>query len=254
MEGYKAALEEELEIIVKLDGDGQMDPTLLPELVAPIVDGYADYAKGNRFYNLERISKMPKARIFGNALLSFLTKLSAGYWDIFDPTNGYTAIHWKVAQELPFEKISQRYFFESDMLFRLNTVRAVVVDVPMDARYGAESSGLSIRKILPGFAARHFANFVKRLFYNYYLRDMSVASIQLPFGILMTVLGVVYGGASWIGGIQRDVPSLPGTVTLSALLIIVGTQLILAFLGYDIASVPRNPIHKRLHMRGGGLK
>ena len=135
IEGYKVALRDGMEVIVKLDGDGQMDPALIPDLVRPIAAGDADYTKGNRFYNLERIREMPRLRIVGNALLSLMTKLSAGYWDIFDPTNGFTAIHWKVARQLPFEKISRRYFFETDMLFRLNTIRAVVLDVPMDARY-----------------------------------------------------------------------------------------------------------------------
>ena len=95
--------------------------------MAPRKDNEADYTKGNRFYNLEEILTMPKSRIFGNAMLSFVNKISSGYWNIFDPTNGYTAIHTDVIRMLPLSKISKRYFFESDMLFRLNTIKAVVV-------------------------------------------------------------------------------------------------------------------------------
>src|SRR3990167_585640 len=120
MAGYRAAMLEHATLIVKLDGDGQMDPSLIPQLVAPILRGDADYTKGNRFFNLEKIRSMPTLRLFGNALLSLITKLSTGYWDLFDPTNGYTAIHAAVAKHLPLEKISQGYFFESDILFRLN--------------------------------------------------------------------------------------------------------------------------------------
>ena len=83
---------------------------------------------------------MPGVRLFGNAVLSLLAKLSTGYWHVFDPTNGYTAIHARVAQRLPFGKINRRYFFETDILFRLNTIRAVVVDIPMDALYGDEKA------------------------------------------------------------------------------------------------------------------
>ena len=133
MSGYRAAIEEGVDIIVKVDGDGQMDPSLIPYFVEPIISGNADYTKGNRFFDLESVRAMPRIRLFGNAVLSFMTKMSSGYWDLFDPTNGYTAIHADVAKHLPFEKISKRYFFETDILFRLNTVRAVVVDMPMEA-------------------------------------------------------------------------------------------------------------------------
>ena len=110
MVGYKAAIKDDADIIVKVDGDGQMDPSLIPDFVAPIQSGEADYTKGNRFFDLEVIRAMPKVRLFGNAVLSFMTKLSSGYWDLFDPTNGYIAIHVDVARHLPFEKISRRIF------------------------------------------------------------------------------------------------------------------------------------------------
>ncbi|MDO8341564.1 MAG: glycosyltransferase family 2 protein, partial [Cellvibrio sp.] len=124
--GYRAAIADGAEVIVKLDGDGQMDPRLIPNFIEPILAGDADYTKGNRFFDLEEINGMPKVRLFGNAVLSLMTKLSSGYWDLFDPTNGYTAIHAEVARHLPFSKISHSYFFETDILFRLNTLRAVV--------------------------------------------------------------------------------------------------------------------------------
>ena len=242
--GYRAALEAGADVIVKVDGDGQMDPSLIPTFVAPIVAGEADYTKGNRFFDLEEIRAMPKARLFGNTALSFMTKLSSGYWDLFDPTNGYTAIHADVARHLPFEKISRRYFFETDMLFRLNTLRAVVVDVPMDAQYGDEVSSLKISKIVSEFLFKHVRNFFKRIFYNYYLRDMSLASIELPLGVLLFISGCVFGAYHWINSLQEGVATPAGTVMLAALPILMGSQLILAFLGYDIANVPRRPLHR----------
>ena len=246
MAGYQAAIADGMDIIVKIDGDGQMDPRLIREFVMPIVSGEADYTKGNRFFDLEGVRTMPRTRLLGNAALSFMTKFSSGYWDLFDPTNGYTAIHRDVAAHLPFDKISRRYFFETDILFRLNTLHAVVVDVPMVAKYGDEVSNLSIRRIIGEFLVKHFRNFLKRIFYNYYLRDMSIASIELPLGLTLLLFGTIHGAVNWTESINSGAPTSAGTVMLSALSIILGVQLILAFLGHDMANVPRRTLHKRL--------
>ncbi|MDD2759411.1 MAG: glycosyltransferase family 2 protein [Methylomonas sp.] len=244
MTGYKAAIEAGADIIVKIDGDGQMDPRLIPDFIAPIIAGEADYTKGNRFFDLEKIRSMPKRRLFGNAVLSFMTKFSSGYWDLFDPTNGYTAIHADVARHLCFEKISRRYFFETDMLFRLNTLRAVVLDIPMDAHYGDEESNLEISKIIGEFLFKHFRNFLKRIFYNYYLRDMSLASLELPLGLLFFISGSGFGIYHWINSLQSGIPTSAGTVMLAALPMLIGLQLLLSFLAYDISNIPRKPFHK----------
>ncbi len=242
--GYLAALQDDMQILVKIDSDGQMDPSLIPEFTDPIFSGEADYAKGNRFYNLEGVRAMPRLRLWGNAVLSLLCKLSSGYWTIFDPTNGYTAIHADVVRLLPFDKISNRYFFETDMLFRLNTLRAMVIDVPMDARYANEVSNLMISRVVGEFFSKHIRNFAKRIFYNYYLRDMSIASIQLPVGIILFGFGFSYGCYHWTYSSFTQTVTPAGTVMLSALPIILGIQFILAFIGYDINTVPNRPIHR----------
>lgn len=246
MTGYQAALHEGMEIIVKVDGDGQMNPALIPIFVEPILKGEADYTKGNRFFELERVRSMPRARLFGNAILSFMTKISSGYWNIFDPTNGYTAIQADVASLLPLEKISRRYFFETDMLFRLNTLRAVVVDIPMSACYADEVSSLKISKIVGEFMVKHARNSLKRLFYNYYLRDLSVASLELPLGLMLLGFGGLFGVWQWVHAAQAGISTPAGTVMLAALPALMGLQFSLAFLSYDIAAVPRRPIHPSL--------
>ena len=245
MNGYRHAVADGMDVIVKLDGDGQMDPAFIPTLVAPLLTGEADYAKGNRFFDLAHIYRMPRARIAGNAVLSFMTKLSSGYWDVFDPTNGFTAIRAPIASRLPLDRISQRYFFESDMLFRLGTLRAVVVDVPMEPVYGEETSGLSIPRIVPEFLYKHARNFSKRVFYNYFLRDMSLASFELVAGIPLLVFGVVLGLAKWIESAGTGQSTPAGTVMLAALPIIVGLNFVMAFLAYDIANVPRRRFASR---------
>ena len=254
MTGYRAAISSGANVIVKVDGDGQMDPSLIPDFILPIIMGEADYTKGNRFYDLEEVRTMPRVRLFGNAVLSLMAKLSTGYWDLFDPTNGYTAIHADVARHLPFAKISKRYFFETDILFRLNTLRAVVVDVPMSAKYGDEVSNLKISKIIGEFLFKHVRNFFKRIFYNYYLRDMSLASLELPLGVLLLLFGTAFGGYNWYESAHLSAVTPAGTVMLAALPILMGMQLVLAFLGNDIVSVPRRPRHKAFRVSGSSTK
>ena len=244
--GYRAACDDGCTILVKIDGDGQMDPALLPRFIGPIVAGQADYAKGNRFWDLANLRGMPAGRIVGNLGLSFLTKLSSGYWDVFDPTNGFTALHAAVARRLPLDRVHRGYFFESDLLFRLATVRAVVVDVPMDARYGDERSSLRPARVFGTFLFGNVRNTAKRLFYNYFLRDFSVAMLELIVGAALLAFGVVVGTEAWMTSARTGQPTLPGTVMLAGLPILAGLQLLLAFLSYDIAAVPRRPIHPAL--------
>jgi uncharacterized protein (DUF2164 family) len=171
-----------------------------------------------------------------------MTKVSSGYWNLFDPTNGYTAIHASVASHLPFDKISRRYFFETDILFRLNTLRAVVVDIPMNSKYADEESNLKISKIMGEFFVKHLRNTGKRIFYNYYLRDMSLASLELPIGLFMMLFGAIYGGYHWYLSSLVEALTPAGTVVISAISLVMGLQLLLAFIGYDIASIPTRPI------------
>lgn len=244
--GYRAALADGHEIVVKLDGDGQMDPSLIPYLVEPIVRGDADYAKGNRFFNVDDVRAMPRHRLFGNAGLSFLTKLASGYWNIFDPTNGFTAIHARLLERLSLDRIDSRYFFESDMLFRLGTMRAAVVDVPMAAKYGEETSNLRARRAVLPFLGKNLRNFFKRLFYNYVLRDFSVGSVQLLLFALLLPLGLIFSGYFWWQSARTGVAATSGEVMIAALPLIVAVQLLLAFLAYDVESTPRRAIHRNL--------
>tara|TARA_B110000503_G_scaffold101199_1_gene151260 strand:- start:200 stop:1144 length:945 start_codon:yes stop_codon:yes gene_type:complete len=243
--GYRAALDSEADIVVKVDGDGQMDPGLIPRLVEPILRGEADYVKGNRFDSLEDLFEMPQVRIFGNAVLSFWSKLSTGYWSITDPTNGFTAVHSKALRAVNLDKLRKSYFFESDLLFRLSVANAVVTDMPMKAVYGNERSHLRIRKVLFEFPYRHTVNLMKRVFYKYYLRDWSIASFELPIGLSFTVFGIWFGLASVAAANSLGQAATAGQVTLSAVGIILGVQLLLSFLAYDIQAEPRIPKQRR---------
>ena len=244
--GYRKALTDGADIVVKLDGDGQMDPQLIPAFTSHIERGLADYTKGNRFYAIENLEGMPFVRVFGNAVLSFVNKLASGYWNVMDPTNGYTAIHSSALGALPLSKLEKRYFFESDMLFRLNTVRAVVRDVPMKAFYGEEKSNLSIVQVIRDFPSKYLTRFFKRLFYSYILRDLNVCSIQMLGGISMFVFGVVYGGYHWYLSAMNGVPTPTGTVMLAVLPVMIGVQLLLSAISFDVANIPSIPLQETL--------
>lgn len=240
--GYRRALEFQSDVVIKVDGDGQMDSSKIPEMARQIFEGQADYVKGNRFFDINTVRSMPKARIFGNLALSFFAKFSTGYWRIFDPNNGFTAISSTALSRIDLEKIDNRYFFESDMLFRLNLARAVVVDLPMDARYGTERSNLKISKVILEFPVKHLRNFIKRIAYTYYLRDFTLASIELPIGVALTSFGFTSGLANFINSQALDRGTPTGTLILISMSILGGIQLILSFFSYDIDSSPSKPI------------
>jgi glycosyltransferase involved in cell wall biosynthesis len=243
--GYKAAYADGSDVVVKIDGDGQMDPSLISAIAKPVVEGSADYSKGDRFDSLENLFGMPKVRIFGNAVLSLWAKFSTGYWSMTDPTNGFTAIHRRALEAMNLDKIRRSYFFESDILFRLNIANCVVADVPMAAVYGSEKSNMSILKVMFEFPWRHTVNLWKRIFYRYYLREWNVGSFELPLGVFLVVFGAWFGLSSFLNASAAGVATTAGQVTGSAVALILGVQLLLSFLSYDVQSEPRIPRQRR---------
>lgn len=245
--GYRCAIGHGFSVIVKIDSDNQMNPAFIPALAAPIIEGEADYVKGNRFFDIERVREMPTVRLLGNAGLTFISRVSSGYWNLSDPTNGFTAIHADVASILPLHKLHQRYFFESDMLFRLSSFGAVAVEQPIESRYSGETSHLSVLRCLVTFPFLHLRNFVKRLFYNYFLRNFDFASVYLLVGVAMVSFGAIFGSLEWLESSQTGKPATTGTVMLSVLPLLVGFQLLLAFIHHDVARIPSRPIHQRIN-------
>ena len=162
MTGYRQALADGADVIVKIDGDGQMAPALCRRFVAPILRGEADYTKGNRFYDLAKSHRMPTERIFGNAVLSLPDQALRRLLGRVRPHQRLHRHPCRRTAAAPARQGEPRYFFETDMLFRLNTVRAVVVDVPMDALYAGREEQPPDPAVLPEFLVKHARNFVKR--------------------------------------------------------------------------------------------
>ena len=247
LSGYAKAFSLGADIIVKIDGDDQMDPAYLPFLLDPVLQKKADYAKGNRFLHTTALQRMPFLRRLGNVGLTFYTKIASGYWDFFDPTNGYTAIDRNALTLLSTADISRDYFFESNMLLALRHINAVIRDVPIPSRYGDEKSSLSIKRVLFSFPYRLIKGFFKRISREHFWFDFNAGSLLLLFGLILFIFGFIWGIAKWYQSVATGVAATTGTVLIVVLPIIVGVQFLIQILVLDISRIPRDPlsqIHK----------
>lgn len=243
--GFKKAMDLNVSIVIKVDGDGQMPMDYLNDLIAPILLGQADFSKGNRFANFEDMMHMPLIRRIGNLGLSFITKAASGYWNVFDPTNGFFAMDGHTLRKLRLDYLHPRYFFESSLLCALYRVGSAIEDIPMPAKYGEEISSLSEWKTLLEFPPLLFRRFINRIWLRYFVLDFSVASISLIFSFLFLIFGGVWGLYWWSRSIQTGVAATSGTVIIAALPVILGFQLFLQFLTIDVQNIPESPINKR---------
>ena len=238
--GFKRSIELNSDITIKIDGDDQMDTSYLPALIKPIVDNKADYTKGNRFRDFKALRQMPVLRRFGNLGLSFMIKAASGYWNIFDPNNGFVAISNEMLKTIDINKIHKRYFFESSMLIELYHADAVIQEIPMKARYGNEVSNLSLTRTLFGFPPKLLKAFIRRIILKYFLFDFNIASLYLLFGVPLFFLGLIYGITNYIEYGSSHTPAPTGTVVIPTLLIIMGFQLLLSATSYDISNYPKS--------------
>lgn len=237
--GFKKALELDCDITIKMDGDGQMDHANIHRLIKPIKEGTADFSKGNRFRDFKALKSMPAFRRFGNLGLSFLIKAASGYWNVFDPTNGFIAIHKETLNSINFNKVHKRYFFESSLLIELYYVNAVIVEVPMKALYADESSNLSISRTLFEFPPKLLYALIRRIVLKYFLFDFNIASLYLLFGFPVFLFGATYGIINYIRYASHNTPAPTGTVVIPTLLIILGFQLLLSAANYDVTNYPK---------------
>jgi glycosyltransferase involved in cell wall biosynthesis len=244
--GFKAAMADKMDIIIKIDGDGQMNSADIPRLISPIAAGHADFSKGNRFYFPKQLAQMPVLRLAGNSVLSLVNKAVSGYWSIIDPTNGFLAIHRIALEMLPLDNLDRRYFFESDLLFRLSTIRAVVRDVPIDVRYADEKSSLKISRVLFDFPGKYLSRLLKRILYLYLIRDFNFGTISLLGSIPLLFFGLAFGALKWTHNMRLHTYTPSGTVMLAALPLILGFQLFLTFVVYDLQAEPRVPLQSLL--------
>ncbi len=234
---HLAALELGADINVVMAGDAQMDPEYLPQLLDPVVDGFG-FAKANRFFSGESFAGMPGYRVFGNVVLSFMTKLASGYWHIFDPQNGYTAIRAEVLRRLPLNRVAARYSFENDLLIHLNILDVPIVDVPIPAIYADETSSIKLRKVIPELMSMLFSGYWRRVWWKYMVWSFSAVALLLIAGLVLIALGVAAG--LWVLAASIGSPTA-GSVMLAVVPFVVGVQMLLVSLQLDIQASPNRP-------------
>lgn len=236
--GFKYALELQTDIIVKVDGDGQMDLTQMTKLIEPLNQGF-DYAKANRFTHFKALKTMPKIRLIGNALLSFTLKMASGYWFISDVANGYIAINSKTLATIDLDKISKRYFFESDMIIQLGLNRIGLKEVAMPSIYADENSSINLLQVALSFPLKVFKAFCKRIFLQYFIYDFNMASIYLMLGTPMLIWGGSFGAYRWYLGATEGLINNTGVVMLAVMPLIIGIQFLLQAISIDISNTPK---------------
>jgi len=237
--GFKEAIEQQCDIVVKIDGDGQMDTSYLNKMVSTIVQGNYDFTKGNRFFDRKMLQKMPTIRRIGNIGMGFLIKMASGYWHIFDPTNGFICIKTDTLQKIEMKRLSKRYFFESSLLIESYYAGARIKDIPMPAIYAHEKSNLSVWKTLFSFPPKLLKAFVRRIWLRYFIYDFNIASLYILFGLPLFLFGLIFGIIKWVHYAQLDYPTPTGTIMISVISLVLGFQMILSAIQYDVTG--KNP-------------
>jgi glycosyltransferase involved in cell wall biosynthesis len=237
--GFKRALKDSAQIIVKMDGDGQMDATYVSALLDPLIEEGYSYAKGNRFLDNTRLKEMPTHRLIGNYGLTFLTKLASGYWHVFDPQNGFLAVKAEALKLIDLDHLAKRYFFENDMLVHLNVFGFRVKDVPIPARYGDERSSMSIFEVLVTFPIYLWKRFWYRIYQKDVLRDFSPVALFWICGLLLFSWGFFFGAYTWTKSTLLKQFASTGTVMLSVLPLVLGFELILQAIILEIKESPK---------------
>jgi glycosyltransferase involved in cell wall biosynthesis len=200
--GYEFAVEEGLDVVAVMNGDGQMDPDILDEIIEPVVTGRADYSKGNRLYSAEHYRGMSRWRFTGNAILTFMTKIASGYWGMTDPQNGYTAISREALEALEIDDLYDDYGFLNDLIVKLNVHGFRITDVEMRAVYGDEESGIEYSSFVPKLSKLLLVRFLWRLKFRYLVTDFHPLVFLYGLGPLGVVTGLAsIGWAALDGGL-----------------------------------------------------
>jgi glycosyltransferase involved in cell wall biosynthesis len=231
--GYKQSLEDQMDITVVMGGDNQMDSKYIPDLIKPIIEGRADYTKGNRLLTKGYTKGMSDLRLFGNSILTLLTKVSSGYWNIMDPQNGYTAVSREVLEAIDLDSIYTKYGYCNDILVKLNVFGFRVLDISIPARYGNEKSKIRYRNYILKVSWLLMNNFFWRLKTKYIILSLNPIPFFYIFGIILTPVGIALG----IFSLYYKLTTQGGLFVrgvLSLLIFIIGIQFLLFAMLFDI--------------------
>ena len=226
------------DLIIKIDADGQINPLLIPEIIKPLINKSADAVKGNRFANIQSVLNMPKIRLVGNLVLSFVNKISSGYWELFDPTNGFIAFNSNSLRKIRINKLDDRYFFESSLLFECSLANLYFKQISMQSIYTNEISSLTPKKEILRFSYKHSLNFIKRIIYQYFILDFNAGSLELLGALVTFLISTIYFLFLSYKGFYKGILATPGESNLLSLMIIISFQLFLSFIFYDSTQMP----------------
>jgi len=232
--GFKKALELKVDFVAKIDADGQMDPKYLGCFVGAALKYHSDYVKGNRFGHVTELDAMPRMRLFGNILLSFLTKFASGYWNVFDPQNGYVMISRSMLRRLDLRRIDRGYFFENSMLINMNILRARIAEIYLPTSYENHVSSMKLSRIILVFPPKLVSGFLYRVYEKYILRSLSPFSLLFSCGFIALVFGLTWGLYHWWSHAILGTQTPTGTIMIALLPTIVGIIFILQALVLDI--------------------
>ncbi len=235
--GHRRVLEEGLDVSVVMAGDAQMDPDYLPALLDPIAHDGVLFTKANRFYARSSTAGMPKHRVFGNVVLSVMTKFASGYYHLFDPQNGYTALHREALARLDLDAIKADYSFENSLLIHLNVLRVRARDVPIPAVYGDEVSGMRLRRVVPMLLHTLIGGFWTRVWRKYVFPSFGPFALLFFSGLILSAIGFVAAVVITILAFN-DVTASPATVMIAIAPLLAGIQLLISALNLDIADSP----------------
>ncbi len=209
--GYKWARDHSIDCTAVMAGDGQMDPGELESIIKPVISDGVDYVKGNRLIHRAASVVIPRTRLFGNSVLSLLTKVASGYWRISDTQTGYTAISLTALESIPLHAIYKSYGCPNDILIKLNMAYCTLREVPIKPVYNVgEQSKMKIGKVIPTVSWLLLKGFFKRIFQKYIVRDFHplslmylagiiMALVNIPFFITILINVVILGGSVTIG-------------------------------------------------------
>lgn len=240
--GFKEVLKQNHDVVIKIDGDGQMDISYFEKMVNILTTQDYDFVKGNRFFDWNMLRQMPAVRRIGNIGMGFLIRMASGYWNVFDPANGFICIKSSVLEKTNFRRLSKRFFFESSLLIELYYVGAKIKDLPMPAKYAQEKSNLSIVKTLFSFPPKLFKAFIRRIWLRYFIYDFNIGSLYILFGLPLFLFGLIFGIVKWVHYGQLHLPTPTGTIMIAVISLVLGFQMILAAIQYDITD--KNPFRQ----------
>lgn len=234
--GFQESVKQNHEVVIKIDGDGQMNSNYFEKMLTTVFEGEYNFVKGNRFFDRKMLRKMPAIRRIGNIGMGFLIKMASGYWNIFDPTNGFFCIHTSLLKRIDFERLSKRFFFESSLLIELYYTGAKIKDIAMPAIYAEEKSNLSIGRTLFTFPPKLFKAFLRRIWLRYFIYDFNIGSLYIFFGIPLFFFGLIFGIIKWIHYAILQAATPTGTIMIAVISLVLGFQMILAAVQYDISA------------------